>query len=130
MFRKYEKKGAPLLGKWEFFLRVMGSCLTVLGVTVFSLLLGTMGYSLLAPCPWIDGMHNAAMILAGMGPVIEIHTDAGKFFSTFFALYCGIVYLTLMGILLAPFYHRALHRFHLEEDEPKVPPAASNHPRA
>lgn len=63
------------------------------------------------------------MILAGMGPVVEIHTDLGKIFSTLYALYCGVVYLTLMGILLAPFYHRILHRFHLEEngDESNVP---------
>ena len=128
MFRKFEKKSAPLLGPREFVLRVLGTYLIVLGVTVFSLAMGTIGYSCLAPCHWIDALHNAAMILAGMGPVVEIHTDLGKIFSTLYALYCGVVYLTLMGILLAPFYHRILHRFHLEEsgDEssgPTRPPA-------
>lgn len=128
MFRKFERKSAPLLGFREFILRVLGTYLIVLGVTAFSLVLGTVGYSCLAPCPWIDALHNAAMILAGMGPVIEIHTDSGKLFSTLYALYCGVVYLTLIGILLAPFYHRILHRFHLEEgddfqDKPTRPPA-------
>ena len=128
MFRRYEGKSAPLLGFREFILRVLGSYLIVLGLTAFSLIMGTVGYANLAPCPWIDGLHNAAMILAGMGPVIEIHTDAGKLFSTLYALYCGVVYLTLMAILLAPFYHRILHRFHLEEAEETA--SGANRPHA
>ena len=46
--------------------------------------------------------------------MIEIKTGAGKLFSTIYALYCGIVYLAVMGILMAPFYHRMLHHFHLD----------------
>ena len=114
LFHTYERNGAALLGLRKFAVRVVISCLIALGITLVSLGIGTLGYGYLAPCIWLDALHNAAMILAGMGPVIEIKTGAGKLFSTIYALYCGIVYLAVMGILMAPFYHRMLHHFHLE----------------
>ncbi len=115
MITWFERKNAPLMGLGKFLLRVAFSFALVFGITFCSLLLGTLGYRVFVPCEWIDALHNASMILAGMGPVIEINTFSGKLFSTFYALYSGIAYLTLMGILIAPFYHRMLHHFHLEE---------------
>lgn len=119
MFRKFERKGAPLLSQWDFLLRVVGSSLISMGITGASLAMGAAGYALFGGCTWLDALHNSAMILSGMGLVTEIKSDTGKIFSTFYCLYCGIVYLTLMAILLAPFYHRMLHHFHLEEDKEK-----------
>ena len=63
---------------------------------------------------WIDALVNAAMILGGMGPVNELHTTAGKLFAAFYALYSGIVFLVVAGILFGPTIHRFLHRFHVE----------------
>lgn len=117
MFKKFERKSAPLLGTWDFALRVVGSSLISLGITTASLVLGAVGYAYFGDCTWLDSFHNAAMILSGMGLVTEVKSDAGKLFSTFYCLYSGIVYLSLMAILLAPFYHRMLHHFHLEEDK-------------
>jgi hypothetical protein len=54
------------------------------------------------------------MILGGMGPVDAMHSDAGKLFAAFYALYSGLVLVGVAGLLLAPFMHRLLHRFHLE----------------
>lgn len=117
MFRKFERKSAPLLGTRDFVLRVVGSSLISLGITAASLALGATGYALFGDCNWLDAFHNAAMILSGMGLVTEVKSDGGKLFSTFYCLYSGIVYLSLMAILLAPFYHRMLHHFHLEDDK-------------
>jgi len=64
--------------------------------------------------PWIDALLNASMILGGMGPVNELHTVVGKLFASAYALFSGIVFITITGILLAPFLHRFLHLFHLE----------------
>jgi hypothetical protein len=114
MIIKFEHKSAPLMSRGKFLVRVAFSFALVIGITLFSLALGTVGYWVFVPCEWIDALHNAAMILAGMGPVVEIRTTAGKLFSTFYALYSGIAYLTLMGIVMAPFYHRMLHHFHLD----------------
>lgn len=120
MITKFEHKSVPLIGLWNFLFRVAISFALVIGITFFSLVLGTVGYWVFVPCEWIDALHNAAMILAGMGPVVEIKTTVGKLFSTFYALYSGIAYLTLMGIMMAPFYHRMLHHFHLDEEEGKT----------
>jgi hypothetical protein len=83
------------------------------------LFMGSAGYHHLDGLPWIDSLLNASMILAGMGPVDQIHSTAAKLFASFYALYSGIAFLTMLAILVAPLLHRFLHRFHLEvaEDE-------------
>ena len=83
----------------------------------FSLGLGIFGYHFIAGLNWVDAMLNAAMILTGMGPVDSMSSTAGKLFATFYALYSGIAFLTMMAVVLAPLIHRLLHKFHLDEDE-------------
>ena len=61
-------------------------------------------------------MLNASMILTGMGPVDPMTTTAGKLFATFYALYSGIAFLTMVAVLTAPLFHRLMHKFHLDED--------------
>jgi hypothetical protein len=51
-----------------------------------------------------------------MGPVNELHTTSGKLFASFYAIYCGVIFLVVAGILLAPIIHRFIHHFHLEAD--------------
>ena len=57
------------------------------------------------------------MILTGMGPVSPMETTAAKLFSSFYALFSGIVFLGIAAILFAPIAHRFLHIFHLEDPE-------------
>jgi hypothetical protein len=78
-------------------------------------MIGILGYRYIAGAEWIDALHNASMILSGMGPVIEIKNTAGKLFSSFYALFSGIIFITNIGVLLAPALHRLIHRFHLQE---------------
>ena len=91
-----------------------------------SLGFGAWGYHVFGGLAWIDALLNAAMILTGMGPVDAMKTSGGKLFATFYCLFSGIVFLSLMAILLAPIYHRATHRFHLDEEG--NPPDGSNPP--
>ena len=63
---------------------------------------------------WIDATVNASMILGGMGSVNELHTTVGEFFASIYALFSGVVFIAVMGVLLAPFAYRLLHRFHRE----------------
>jgi hypothetical protein len=51
------------------------------------------------------------MILGGMGQVDALHTEGGKLFASFYALYSGIFLIACSGLLLAPVLHRILHRF-------------------
>ena len=80
-----------------------------------ALLIGVMGYKYLAPMSWIDALHNASMILSGMGPVVTIQTNAGKLFSSFYAIFSGVVFITSISILIAPTAHRFFHSMNLED---------------
>jgi hypothetical protein len=111
----YEHKKEPLLPRPLFFRRILYHILIALGVIAGCLCIGIVGYHFAARVAWIDAFHNASMILSGMGPVIEIHTLAGKWFSSFYALFSGIVFIANSGIVLAPGIHRLFHRLHLEK---------------
>ena len=90
--------------------------LALSGVLIsFSLALGILGYHFIAKLNWVDSILNAAMILAGMGPVNALDSDAAKLFASAYALFSGLVFITATGILLSPIFHRVLHRFHIEE---------------
>jgi hypothetical protein len=82
-----------------------------------SLAIGVLGYHYTEGLPWLDSLLNASMILGGMGPVDPVRTSAGKWFASFYALFSGMVLLVAAGVLVAPIFHRFLHRFHLEIDE-------------
>jgi hypothetical protein len=114
----FENKSESLAPRSVFVTRIIYSILTSLLVIVLSLGLGTWGYHVLGNLEWIDALLDAAMILTGMGPVHPLSTSAGKLFAVFYCLYSGVVFLSLMAIILAPIYHRFLHKFHIDEEEP------------
>jgi hypothetical protein len=87
------------------------------GLILGSLALGAAGYHAFEGLPWLDATLNASMILTGMGPVDELHTDAGKAFGIFYSLFSGVIFLTSVAVMFAPVTRRFLHRFHLELDE-------------
>ncbi len=110
----YEHRRDPLLPFPIFVRRVLRSFYVAAALIALALGAGVLGYHLLEGLHWIDAILNASMILGGMGPVAELHTTAGKLFASAYALFSGIAFITTSGILLAPFLHRFLHRFHLE----------------
>ena len=123
----FEHRNQPMIPRTEFLWRLARHAAVALGVVLGSLALGIFGYHGLEGLPWIDALVNAAMLLGGMGPVNELHTTAGKVFAAFYALYSGLVFLGVAGILFAPLVHRLLHRFHLEvEDSDEQPEAKQN----
>jgi hypothetical protein len=66
---------------------------------------------------WPDAFLNAAMLLGGMGPVAQLQTTAGKWLAGLYALFAGVVFLVLAGVMLAPVVHHVLHRFNLETED-------------
>lgn len=109
----YEHRSAPLLPRRHFLRRLVAHVAAAAAVLVVSLAVGTEGYHALGGQPWVDSFLNAAMILGGMGQVGEVSSTAGKLFAAFFALYAGVVLITVPSIILAPMVHRILHRLHL-----------------
>jgi hypothetical protein len=73
------------------------------------------GYRGLEHMSWLDAFHQSALLLSGMGPVVDIRSTAGKIFDGFYALFCGVILLASTGLMFAPVIHRILHRFHLED---------------
>jgi hypothetical protein len=110
----FEHRSKPLLPRRAFYARFAWSVAATVCIVAFSLLMGSAGYHYLGELPWIDSLLNASMILAGMGPVDPIRSNAAKLFASFYALYSGIAFLTMVAILMAPLLHRFLHKFHLE----------------
>src|SRR6266536_3447671 len=115
----FEHHYQPLLSRGAFFRRLAASLLT--GVVLISVALGVgmLGYHGFEKMSWIDSFANAAMILSGMGPLGPLTTNAGKLFAGFYALFSGIFFIAVAGIVLAPAVHRFLHRFHLEKKTPE-----------
>ena len=113
----FEHRRDQLLPRPLFLWRIFKYAAVSFGLAAVSLFIGICGYRQLEGMSWLDAFVNAAMILGGMGPVTELHTQAGKFFAGCYALYCGLIVVISMGILIAPVFHRFLHLFHLEVSE-------------
>ena len=115
-FTMYESKKQALASSKIFYKRLLWNFTISAAILSICLLIGVVVYHYLAPSTWIDAFHNASMILSGMGPVIDIKTNQGKWFSSFYALFSGIVFITNIGFILAPAIHRLFHALHIEEN--------------
>lgn len=114
MFEHRSEKLVP----WSVFARRMAVSSLVLLVSLsLALGIGVVGYHELANLSWVDSVLNASMILTGMGPIAPMTTTAAKLFASAYALFSGVVFLSSVGLLLAPVFHRILHTFHLDEAE-------------
>jgi hypothetical protein len=109
----YERYDEPLLSLGGFLRRVVLHGLAAVGLLLVPLIVGVVGYIGLAGLRPVDAFLNAAMILGGMGPVDPLPTDAAKIFAGLYALFAGVFYLVVAGVIIAPFLHRVLHRLHL-----------------
>jgi len=112
-----EGKTEPPIAWTHFVNRMRRFGMVALLLVVVSLLVGIAGYMWLDHLSLVDAFLNACMILGGMGPVAPIETEGAKIFAGFYALYSGLVFLVVAGLLLAPVVHRVLHRFHWEMSE-------------
>ncbi len=110
----YEHRLQPLLPLRAFITRLFQHAIVAVGIIILSLGIGIAGYHYLEGLSWLDSLLNASMILGGMGPVNPLRTDAGKIFASFYALFSGMIFLVVTGILFAPLIHRMLHRFHMD----------------
>jgi len=111
---RYEHRSEPLLPADQFVRRLLLHAVAGMGLMLFALGVGVVGYRCTEGMGWLDALLNASMILGGMGPVDLLHTDEGKLFASFYALFSGVAFLAIAGILVAPLAHRLLHALHLE----------------
>lgn len=116
-FTRYEHKKQPLASKKTFYIRIAKSIFLACLILLFCLGIGILGYHYTAGIAWLDSLHNASMILSGMGPVVTIETTGGKWFSSIYALFSGVVFITNIGLILAPAVHRIMHGLHIEDEK-------------
>ena len=111
----YERRMHPILSRADFTKRVARHGMLALIVLALALWVGVAGYHYLGELEWLDALLNASMILGGMGPVDPLHKPVAKLFASFYALFSGLAFIGVVSLLVAPFAHRLLHRFHLEK---------------
>lgn len=90
-----------------------------IGLLAIALSIGICGYHYFEHLSLLDSLLNASMILGGMGPVNPVVTDGGKLFASFYALFSGVIFLVITGIMFGPIAHRVLHRFHADDADLK-----------
>jgi len=113
--RRFERRNEKLAPVSVFVGRILASLAMALVLIAVALSIGIAGYHWLAGFGWIDSLLEASMILGGMGPVNQLQSSGAKVFASLYALFSGLVFIGVMGVVLAPLAHRMIHKFHLDE---------------
>ncbi len=113
----FENKTEQLLPLPKFARRLTLSLALAAAVLTAGLSIGVFGYHFIAGFAWIDAFLESCMISTGMGPVGVLTSNAAKVFSSIYALFSGIVFLSVVAITISPVFHRFLHKFHLDEED-------------
>jgi hypothetical protein len=113
----YEHHTHGLLAWPDFLRRAAGHLVVASLIVLASVAAGTAGYHRLARLPWVDAFLNASMILSGMGPIARLETTAAKLFAALYALFSGLVLVSVIGITVAPWLHRLFHLVHLDDSD-------------
>ncbi len=116
---KLEHRRQKVVPFSQFLVRLARYSIFALLLIFISVVIGTVGYHYFGQLAWLDSFHMACMILTGMGPVAEMKTDTAKIFSSLYALYSGVAFLSITAVFFAPIIHRLLHILHVEEGDPQ-----------
>ncbi len=111
---QFEHRGHAVASRRKFLARMGLAVGLWLFLTTAGLVIGIAGYAYFEGMSLVDAFVNAAMILSGMGPLGELKTSAGKIFAGLYAMLSGLIIIIATGFVLAPIFHRVLHRFHVE----------------
>jgi hypothetical protein len=113
----YEHHTHQLLAWPAFLRRALRHAMWGLLAILAAVTIGTVGYHLFGRLAWIDAFLNASMILGGMGPVDRMDKSSAKLFSALYALFSGLFFIGVMGLVIAPWVHRMIHAMQAEEKE-------------
>ena len=111
----FERKHESIAPVPVFIKRVVLSFGLALLLILTALFIGIAGYHWEAGMGWTDALLNASMILGGMGPVDRLTTTGAKVFASAYALFSGLVFIAVMGVIFSPLLHRMLHKFHIDD---------------
>jgi hypothetical protein len=106
-----------LLSRRRFAARMISIVLTTVFVDEVALAFGAIGYHTLDGLNWLDASLDAALVMAGNGPVHVPRTSGSKLFTVVYALLGVILFAAVIGVLLTPVLHRMLHGFEIHHRE-------------
>jgi len=113
----FERKLQKLAPRSVFIRRLAGYFGIAVLLILIALFIGIAGYHWIAGFDWVDSLLNASMILGGMGPVNPLTNTGAKVFASVYALFSGLVFIAVMGIVFSPIVHRMLHKFHVDDKD-------------
>jgi hypothetical protein len=114
----YESRTERVISRRRFAGRMLKHLLLALAFILASLLCSILGYMWIeGNVHWHDVALNMAMIASGIGPTMLPETVQGKLFLALYSAYISIVFVAVLGLVMAPILHRILHVFHLDDDE-------------
>jgi hypothetical protein len=118
----------PMPSRRNFIRRMLRSAGIAGGVIGTGLLIGMLGYHAVGGLSGVESFYYSSMILSGEGPppdpqpLTALRLEHLHVFAGLYALFSGVTFITMVGVLFAPALHRFLHRFHLEiavhDDDP------------
>lgn len=111
---RFEHRKEQVLPFKHFIVRLMRYSIFAFTLVLISVIIGMAGYHHFAKTSWLDSFHMSCMMLAGMGPVVNMQTADAKIFSSHYALYSGIAFLSITAVFFAPIMHRLLHILQVE----------------
>jgi hypothetical protein len=116
-WQKFERRHDKLAPISIYVQRIVASLGLASLLILVGLSVGIIGYHFIAGFNFVDSLLEASMILGGMGPVRELPNDTAKVFASIYALFSGVIFIALMGIILSPIAHRVMHKFHIDEKD-------------
>ena len=111
----FERKHQKVASAPVFIKRLLMFIGLAISLIILALIIGIAGYHWIAGFGWVDALLNASMILGGMGPVNPLTNTGAKIFASVYALFSGLMFIAVMGIVFSPIVHRMLHKFHIDD---------------
>lgn len=113
----YESKQEAPISNKAFAMRCAWHIAAAFLISFITIFLGALGHMYFEGIHFHDALLNSSMIMGGLGTIFHPESYGGKLFLSFYGLFVGVLFATLIGVVAAPLIHRIVHKMHLDDDE-------------
>ncbi|MFZ5001158.1 hypothetical protein ACOY5P_17450 [Enterobacter asburiae] len=111
-----EKFSQELLSLDKFLLRVGRFALRAAGIFLLGIIPGIVGFMMTEGLSFAESALNAVSMAGSQGVHFPPVSTGGKYFNALYGFYLQAVFFVALGVLISPFVHRIIHRWHLDSD--------------